>query len=128
MNDHWVTLIIVGLFCIVGFWFIVTNGLLFFVKGLIKLLLFYKTKQFFGRLSTADFKTGYVEIILMNNTIFKIYVNGIKELSIQEGFMYIHAKYSLRRLNFVADTVLCIPTIIDKQKFNGLFGCKREVK
>lgn len=127
MNDHWVTLIIICLFFIVGFWFIVTSGLLFFVKGLIELLL-YKKPHFFGRLSTADLKTGYVEIILMNNTIFKIYVNGIKELSIQEGFMYIHAKYSLRRLNFVADTVLCIPTIIDEQKFNGLFGCKLEVK
>lgn len=124
MNDQWLTLIIIlllFLFCIIGFWFIV------FIY-LIKSLVTYKTTHLFGRLSTANFKRSYVEIILINNNTLKVYVNNIKDLSIQDGFMYIHAKYSLRRLNFVADTVLSIPTIIDEQKFNGLFGCKAEIK
>ena len=102
MNKDTLAIIMVTIFCSMGFWFLVTSSLLIFVKTLIKVLISYKIVDAFGRLSTVDFEEKWFEIILANNKTMRIYPTEteIRKMKFTSGFVFCQVKYNLLKFKW----------------------------
>ncbi len=102
MNKDNLAIIMVTIFCSIGFWFIITSSLSTFIHTITKVLVSYKRIDVFGRLSTADFEEDFFEIILANNKIMRIYTTEIKtrKIKFSSGFVFCQIKYNLLKLRW----------------------------
>lgn len=129
MNEEILSIIMVTIFCGIGFWVLITSSLLIFVKTAIKVLVSYKTVDAFGRLSTADFEDNWFEIILANNKIIRIYAVEIKtkKMNFAQGFVFCQIKYNLFKLRWENKGLYMVITGENiNRPINGYFGdCER---
>jgi hypothetical protein len=132
MNKESLEIIIVTIFCSIGFWFLVTSGLSMSlelltssIKTLTKFLVLYKKVEVFGRLSKVDFEDDWFEIILANNKTLRIYAAEIKtrKMKLTTGFMFCQVKYNLLKFRWEFDGIYVGITGEDiNRSINGYFG------
>jgi hypothetical protein len=132
MNKESLEVIMVTIFCSIGFWFLVTSGLSMSlelltssIKTLTRILLSYKKVDVFGRLSTVDFEENWFEIILANNKTMRIYAIEIKtrKMKFTGGFVFCQIKYNLLKFRWEYEGLyFAITGESINRPINGCFG------
>ena len=132
MNKEILEIIMVSIFCSIGFWFLVTSGLSMSlelltssIKTLTRILLSYKKVEVFGRLSEVDFEENWFEIILANNKTMRIYAIEIntRKMKLTSGFMFCQIKYNLLKFRWDLNGIYIGITGEDIDRpINGYFG------